>query len=90
MNDTAKSVITILSLLVGLPVLILWARDRVSSARWRRRNSPEKIASERRAYETLSGVEIHSSRVGEATVRNDDHRSEAGKENVWRLGDLSE
>jgi hypothetical protein len=51
MSETAKSVITILAILVGLPVLILWGRDRASRAWWRRRNPPEKIAAERRAYE---------------------------------------
>src|SRR5260221_9089740 len=51
MSETIKTVIFIVALLVGLPLLVLWLRDRVSSARWRRRNSPEKLAADRRAYE---------------------------------------
>jgi hypothetical protein len=51
MSETAKSVTSITVLLVGLPVLILWARDRILHARWRRRNPLEELAAERRAYQ---------------------------------------
>jgi|SRR5947209_11377836 len=51
MSDTVKSVIFIVALLVGLPIFILWLRDRINKARWRRANPPEKIAADRRAYE---------------------------------------
>jgi hypothetical protein len=51
MSETTKSVIFLVALLIGLPVLILWLRDRVSHAVWRYRNPPEKIAADRRAYE---------------------------------------
>ena len=51
MSDTIKAVIFLVALLIGLPLLILWLRDRVSSVRWRRRNPPEKLAADRRAYE---------------------------------------
>ena len=51
MSDTAKSIIGIVALLVGLPVGILWLRDRVSSVRYRRHNPPEKVTAERRAFE---------------------------------------
>jgi len=50
-NDTALSILFCVALLIGVPVLILVLRDRVSSALWRRRNPPEKLAAERRAYE---------------------------------------
>jgi hypothetical protein len=39
------------ALFIGLPVLILVLRDRISEALWRRRNPPEKLAADRRAYE---------------------------------------
>ena len=51
MGDTTKSVIGLVALFIGLPLLILWLRDRVSRAVGRRRNPPEKIAADRRAYE---------------------------------------
>ena len=38
-------------LLVVLPLLLLWLRDRVTAVVWRRRNPPEKIAVARRSYE---------------------------------------
>lgn len=51
MSDSAKSIIGIVALLVGLPAGILWLRDRVNRIRYRRRNPPEKVAAERRALE---------------------------------------
>ncbi len=45
------TIVVIVAVLFGLPFLILWLRDRVNDARWRRHNPPEKIAAERRAYE---------------------------------------
>jgi hypothetical protein len=51
MSDTTKSVIFLIALFIGLPLLILWMRDRVSRAVWRRRNPPKKVAADRRAYE---------------------------------------
>jgi hypothetical protein len=32
-------------------VLILWLQERISELLWRRRNPPEKLAADRRAYE---------------------------------------
>lgn len=52
-NDVAIIVLTVLSLLVlfvGLPVAILWLRDRVSNAR-RGRRTPAKLPADRHAYE---------------------------------------
>jgi hypothetical protein len=40
-----------LLVLFGTAVLVLRALDRVRAARWRRRNSPERIAEERRLLE---------------------------------------
>jgi hypothetical protein len=51
MSDTAKSVIFLVVLLIGLPLLVLWVRDRASNALWRRRNPPEKLAADHRAHE---------------------------------------
>jgi len=51
MTETAKSVVFLIALYVGLPLLILWSRDRISGALWRRRNPPEKLAADRRLYE---------------------------------------
>ena len=51
MSDTAKSIIGLVALLVGVPVGILWLRDRVNTIRYRRRNTPEKVAAETRAFE---------------------------------------
>ena len=51
MSDTVKTVISLVALFIGLPLLILWLRDRVSRARGRRRNSPEKLKVDRREYE---------------------------------------
>ena len=49
--ETILSVIVLLALFLGLPVLILWLRDRAADALWRRRNPPEKLAADRLAYE---------------------------------------
>jgi hypothetical protein len=51
MSDTAKSIIGIVALLVGVPVGVLWLRDRVNRIRYRRRNTPERVAAGRRAFE---------------------------------------
>jgi hypothetical protein len=51
MSDTAKTIIGLVALFVGVPVCLLWLRDRVNKMRYRRRNTPEKIAAERRAFE---------------------------------------
>ena len=51
MSDTTKSVIVLVGLLLALPFLMLWLRDRVSRAAWWRRNPPEQLAADRRAYE---------------------------------------
>ena len=51
MSETLKTVIGIGAVFVGLPLAILFLRDRVSRALWRRRNPPEKLAADRRAYE---------------------------------------
>lgn len=51
MTETTKSVVLLVALFVGLPFLILWSRDRISDALWRRRNPPEKLAADRRSYE---------------------------------------
>jgi hypothetical protein len=39
---------------------------------------------------TVYGVEIHSSRVGEATVGNDDSRLDVDRKKEWRFRELSE
>jgi hypothetical protein len=46
-----RIVLLTLAVYIGLPLAILWTRDRVSGALWRRRNPPEKLEAERRAYE---------------------------------------
>jgi hypothetical protein len=51
MSETAKSVVVVVSLLVGLPAGLLLVRDRVNKARWRRRNPPEKLVADRKARE---------------------------------------
>lgn len=51
MRDDLMTIASIASLFVGLPLLILWIRDRVARAWWSHRNPPEKLAAERRAYE---------------------------------------
>lgn len=51
MIDTIGTIVAIVVLFVGVPVGILWLRDRVSRARWRGRNTPVKIDAERQAYE---------------------------------------
>jgi hypothetical protein len=49
--DTALTILFCVAILIGVPLLILILRDRVSGALWRRRNPPEKLAADRRAYE---------------------------------------
>ena len=51
MSDTVKTIIFLIALFIGLPLLILWLRDRVSRARGRRRNPPEKLTVDRWAYD---------------------------------------
>src|SRR5687767_12221008 len=51
MSDTTKAILILVALLIGLPVFILWLRDRLHKSRWRRANPPEKLAADRRAYE---------------------------------------
>jgi len=50
-TGTVTTVVFMISLYFGLALLILWVRDRVSSARHQKRNPPEKVAAERAAYE---------------------------------------
>jgi len=52
MSDTIKSVIFLVALFIGLPILILWLRDRSHRALRQRRHPPETLASDRRAYES--------------------------------------
>ncbi len=51
MSDTTKSIIGIVALFVGLPVGILWLRGRVNNIRYRRRNTPQRVAAECGAFE---------------------------------------
>jgi len=43
--------ILIVALLIGVPILILWLRDHIAGSIRARRNPPEKLAADRRAYE---------------------------------------
>lgn len=49
-QDTIAALVCV-ALLIGVPIVILVLRDRISDAFWRRRNPPEKIAADRQAYE---------------------------------------
>ncbi len=51
MVEVIGTIILIVALFVGLPFGILRLRDHIKEARRRRRNPPEKVASDRRAYE---------------------------------------
>jgi hypothetical protein len=51
MSDIVKAVAFLGATFIGLPLFILWLRDRVSNAIWQRRNPPGKLAADRRAYE---------------------------------------
>ena len=51
MSETVKAILAILVLFAGLPVLIVWLRERIAAAIWNRRNPPEKLAADRRAFE---------------------------------------
>jgi hypothetical protein len=51
MGDTLTAVIAIVALFVGLPVVVLWLRDRASRADRHRPESPERLAAIRRAFE---------------------------------------
>lgn len=52
MSEEASIVLFVIVLFIGVPVMILMVRDRISELLWKRRNPPEKIAAERRAYES--------------------------------------
>lgn len=52
MGDTIASVIFLVVLFIGLPLLLLRLRDRANRALAQRRNPPEKLAADRRAYES--------------------------------------
>jgi hypothetical protein len=51
MTDISLTVLMLLVLGIGVPVVILILRDRVELALWRRRNPPEKLATDRQAWE---------------------------------------
>src|SRR5262245_26897060 len=51
MSDTVKTLVLIVALFIGLPLLFLWSRDRIFGAWWRRRNPSERLIADRRAYE---------------------------------------
>ena len=51
MADTALAVLLCAGLFIALPIVILVLRDRAGAVLWNRRNPPEKLAAERRAYE---------------------------------------
>ncbi|MDQ6769917.1 MAG: hypothetical protein M3Z54_08020 [Gemmatimonadota bacterium] len=51
MRDKLETIVFLVALFIGLPVFILWVRDRVSNARWQRRHPSEKLAADRAAYE---------------------------------------
>ena len=51
MIDIIGTIVCLLLLFIGLPILILRLRDRVTNTRSQRRNTPEKLAAERGVYE---------------------------------------
>ena len=51
MTGTLTTIVFMMALYFGLALLILWVRDRVSTTLHQKRNSPEKVAAERAAYE---------------------------------------
>jgi hypothetical protein len=50
-SDTIVSLLVIVLVFIGLPLCILWVRDRVKTTRWRRTHSPQTRIAERHAYE---------------------------------------
>jgi len=50
-SETAITILACVALFIGVPLALLMLRDRISKAISRRRNPPEKLAAERRAYE---------------------------------------
>ena len=51
MSETLKTVALLVALFIGLPIFIIWMRDRISDALWRRRNPPGKLLADRLAFE---------------------------------------
>jgi hypothetical protein len=51
MSDTIASVLVIALVFIGLPLFVVWVRDRAKTTRWRRAHSPETGIAERHAYE---------------------------------------
>src|SRR5258707_1296687 len=51
MNDTFKAIALLVAVFIGLPLFVLWLRDRISDALWNRRNPPEKLLADRLAFE---------------------------------------
>lgn len=51
MNDEAMGIGIGIGILFGIPILILVLHDRISKAIWRRRNTPEELAADRRICE---------------------------------------
>jgi hypothetical protein len=49
--DILITALMLLALFIGAPVLFLILRDRVELVLWRRRNPPEKLEADRRAWE---------------------------------------
>ncbi len=47
MSDTIETIVLLVTLFLGLPLFLLWVRDRVSNARSRQRNPPERLADDR-------------------------------------------
>lgn len=51
MSSILNTIIAISVLFVGLPLVILWLRDRIKKARYRWRNPSQKVASDQRGLE---------------------------------------
>jgi hypothetical protein len=51
MSETFKTVAFLVAVFIGLPLFIIWVRDRISDRLWKRRNPPEKLLADRRAFE---------------------------------------
>jgi hypothetical protein len=51
MSEILGTIVVIVGLFVGMPLGLLWLRDRIKDLRRRGCNPPEKVASDRRAYE---------------------------------------
>ena len=50
MSDTIQTIVILATLFLGLPLFLLWVRDRVSNARSRRRNPPGELADDRAPF----------------------------------------